>query len=121
MQRHILRIAVVTVLTFALQAAYSPMVQALQQMRAANCCAENCKHTQAFTSASRCGCCQISAVPDAASAATNGKPDLSGPDTASIASVDFASLSGVAPAVKATSAASPRAAPVFLLTLSIRL
>jgi len=119
-RRRILYLAVLTALTFAVQAASSPAAQALQQMRAARCCVENCGHLPSLKSPMHCGCCLTSAAPDPTSA-TSAKPQLPAPDIAPIAMVSASMLSSAERAIVATAAASPRAAPVFLLTLNIRL
>jgi hypothetical protein len=120
MQRRILGIAVLILVAFAAQAVRSPAAQALQQMRAARCCKENCQHPQSFTSPMRCGCCQIAAAANSDSAAMSGKPQLSAPAVIASMGTDFALPSAGGATLVATSA-SPRAAPLFLLTLNIRL
>jgi hypothetical protein len=121
MKRRLIRIAALVLLTFALQAIHSPAARGLQQMRALKCCAENCDHPQSFTAASRCGCCQIAAAPDSTSFATSAKTQLSTPGVALIANIHDVVTAPLAPSISSASTVSPRAAPVFLLTLNIRL
>ncbi len=115
----LLRIALLTLLAFGVQAAYSPAAHAVRQMRAAKCCVENCDHSS-FTSPMRCGCCITTAAPDATSAISAGKPDLQGTGSFIVASLDGALRSQPLPAPSWTSTRSPRAAPVFLLNLNLQ-
>jgi hypothetical protein len=118
MSRRILATAILAVLAFAPQAIYAPAAQVFRQMQASRCCAENCKHE--FTSPTRCGCCQLRGVSETTSTTPPPKASLTVP-AGNVTIIQAANVIEPAGgrAIRRVSAA-PRAAPVFLLTLNIR-
>jgi hypothetical protein len=118
MQKRLLRIAVATAVTFVVQAFSIPALHATEQLRAAKCCAEQCDRPAALAG-HRCDCC-FSADADAAAAAIAGKPASPSP-SAAIAAQTAVDVCPPLAAVLERPVTAARAAPVFLLTLSLRL
>lgn len=122
--KRILRVALLSLIAFSLQAAYVAPARAIEALRAAHCCAARCHHAQSATTASRC--CNV--AQDGTDAATLSATKASPPSSATaplllapmpLGGVHFATSAGIAPHL-ALRAALP-AAPIYLLTRTLRL
>jgi hypothetical protein len=119
MARYALRIALVLALAFSVQAAHGAPARAAGVLRALHCCATKCHRTTSAGAAAQC--CQV-APSDADTAGRAPLPhDLSPALHGVPASILALGLPAVVGAGESFSGAAARAAPVFLLSRSLRL
>ncbi len=120
--KHSLRVALLCIAVFGLQVAYVAPSQATATLRAAHCCATRCHHARSASAAARC--CKVEqGVSDAAalSAPKDGQQSNNIPAPVFVIPAAFQLSSAGDFACSFSPHVTPRAAPIFLLTRTLRL
>jgi len=117
-KRSLLRWSVALLLVVGTSASYGAATQSIAELRALSCCTHDCGHQKA---ADPSRCCGV-ASPHAAAASVAPTPSSPAPALVTVLLATPVSPAA-APALAATSPglAAARAAPVFLLTRSLRI
>lgn len=114
--------ALVVLVAFSVQVAYGAPTRSTQTIRALSCCSTCCHHAKSATAAAQC--CGVAGGGSELAASPQTKLPEGGPATHT-ALVEFGVLSGLdgqkSSGVGAVPTARARAAPIFLLTHSLRI
>ena len=116
-KRSLLRWSVALLLVVGTSASYGAATQSIAELRALSCCTHDCGHQKA---ADPSRCCGV-ASPHAATAAVAPTPSSPAPALVTVLLATPASPPAPALAAASPNLAAARAAPVFLLTRSLRI